>query len=165
MEPAVLAWGWATGCGLKEKILLCHSEAGNTRAMLLLCEPGSCKRGFAIGERQKPLPLRHPAARAPAAPAWAEPLLPCLHAPTPASGTVLVPGRTPRTPLRGRAPWCGHSAAWPAMSLPCAVGFVWSWPRAGWCGQGRGWGQEPAASPSSCRGRLPVLGWGWGGRS
>lgn len=108
---------------------------------------GGCKRGFTTREGQKLLPLHHPAARAPAAPARAMPLLPCLQTPTPA----LAPSSSPDGPL---APHCiavlptgGHSAAWLAVSFPCAVGFVWSWPRVGWCGQGRGWGQEPAASP------------------
>lgn len=76
-----------------------------------------------------------------------EPLCSCLHTPNPASGTVLVSGWTPCTPLHCHAPLGGHSAAWPAMPLPCAVGFIRSWPRAGRCGQDRGWGQEPSASP------------------
>lgn len=121
---------------------------------------GGCKRGFTTCEGQKLLPVHHPAARAPAAPARAMPLLPCLQTPTPASALSLSPDGPLAPHCIAVLPTGGHSAVWLAISFPCAVGFVWSWPRVGWCGQGRGWGQEPAASPPAAgAGCLSQGGW------
>lgn len=135
-----------TGCEPKEKILLCHAEAGDTRAEVLLHEPGSCKRGFAMCEGQKMPPLRHPTARAPPR---------CRH-----WGCALPsPPAAPQPQAQSSSP---HGPLAPSVPPSCGL---WASSGAGQEGDGAGKavaGNRSQQRPHSCRGVLAVLG-GWRG--
>lgn len=149
MEPAVLeAGGWAMGCRPKEKILLCHGEAGAHISHAAPVRDRRLQKGLGHVQGAK--------AAAPRSPCSESPQCSCLGC-APAS---LPQPWAPTLPMDGSLappawhPLGGHGGAWPAMSLPCA-GAGQEQDGAGRAVAGDGSRQH---SPS-CRGRLLV--WGW----
>lgn len=165
MEPAAVVWGEgegenpsAVGHRRKTWFAMARLEIWELKSWELRgsCESQSgCKRGIVTCEEQKPLPLRDPAASAPAALAQVMPSLP-THTPdgscTPHCMVVLPKGS--QCSVVGHVP---PLLLWALLELARSRMV-----------QARPWLQRGASSvPLSCRGKLPVSGGqelrgGWG---